>query len=221
MIFARIRLFLKVSAALIRTLILLQKKTLWPDLKRILLFRVLGQQVNDAWATLYSNGQKIPSEFKSMQNKIWNLIKNWLNTNALHVIRQFPAENGRNSRPKDIFPLLKYLTIGDERVRRSHKDLDEVVLSRRQILEQLFSMNDYGTCRCTTWTLWRRRNNDRPDKFEDNPDLFKMNAGKDKIIFREDVHPYLKLTNVTKSRSNWNFDLPFVPWSQRTAVKRK
>jgi hypothetical protein len=49
-----------------------------------------------------------------------------------------------------------------------------------------------------------------------------MNAGKDKIIFREDVHPYLKLTNVTKSRHR-NFDLPFVPRQVKPApaVKRE
>jgi hypothetical protein len=86
----------------------------------------------------------------------------------LHAIRQFPAENGRNGRPKDIFPLLKYLTI-DERVRRSHKDLDEVVLVGDKFWNNYFPwmIMESVAVRLNTWR--RRRNNDRPDKkFEDN-----------------------------------------------------
>jgi hypothetical protein len=76
--------------ALIRTLILLQKNLLWPDLKRILLFlfALSTSKVNDMSNFLYSNGQKIPGEFKSMQTGKYSettIKKNWLNTEYIII----------------------------------------------------------------------------------------------------------------------------------------
>jgi SPP1 gp7 family putative phage head morphogenesis protein len=186
------------------------------------------QQVNDMSNFLYSNGQKIPfGEFKKYANEILETYnKNWLNTEYNTALSQ--AISGRKWSEavgqKDIFPLLKYLTIGDERVRRSHKDLDEVVFEvGDKFWNNYFPPNDWN-CRCTTEQLeeGEETTTDPTRTFEDNPDLFKMNAGKDKIIFREDVHPYLKVDKRYEVALGRNFDLPFVPQVKPApAVKRK
>ena len=175
------------------------------------------QQVNDMSNFLFSGKDKIPfGEFKKHASEILETYNNnWLNTEYNTALSQAMA--GRQwsevEAQKDIFPLLKYITIGDERVRQNHKDLDEVVFEvGDSFWNNYFPPNDWN-CRCTTEQLeeGEEPTTDPKRTFSANPDLFRMNAGKDKIIFREDVHPYLKVNERYKVALGNNFDLPFVP----------
>jgi len=175
------------------------------------------QQVNDMSNFLFAGAEKIPfGEFKKHATEIFDTYnKNWLNTEYNTAISQAMA--GRQwfevTGQKDIFPLLKYETVGDERVRNSHKELDGVVFEvGDDFWNNYFPPNDWN-CRCITEQL---EEGDEPltspaKKFTPNPELFQMNAGKDKVIFREDVHPYFKVADRYAVALNGNFELPFVP----------
>ena len=184
------------------------------------------QQINDMSNFLFSGKDKVPfGEFKKYATEILETYnKNWLNTEYNTALSQATAGRQWNDvqNQKDIFPLLKYITIGDERVRRSHKDLDEVVFEvGDSFWNNYFPPNDWN-CRCTTEQLeeGEEPTTDPKRTFEPNPDLFKMNAGKDKIIFREDVHPYLKVNERYEVALGRNFDLPFVPEVKPKAIRK-
>lgn len=175
------------------------------------------QQVNDMSNFLFTGTDKIPfSEFKKHATEIFETYnKNWLNTEYNTALSQASSARQWNDikANEETFPLLKYITIGDERVRQQHKDLDEVVFAvGDKFWNDYFPPNDWN-CRCTTEQLeeGEEPTTDPKRTFDPNPDLFKMNAGKDKIIFREDIHPYLKVDERYKVALGNNFDLPFVP----------
>jgi SPP1 gp7 family putative phage head morphogenesis protein len=177
------------------------------------------QQVNDMSNILYSgvNGSKIPfNEFKAHANEIFDTYNNnWLKTEYNTALSQ--ASAGRQwsdiEAQKDILPLIKYLTVGDGRVRDKHIPLDGVVYPvEHPFWNENFPANDWN-CRCITEQLMEGEEptTDENKTFPENPELFRMNAGKDKIIFREDVHPYLKVSERYQVALQNNFDLPFVP----------
>jgi SPP1 gp7 family putative phage head morphogenesis protein len=175
------------------------------------------QQVNDMSNFLFAGKDKIPfSEFKKYASEIFETYnKNWLNTEYNTALSQASSARQWNDiqENKEIFPLLKYITIGDQRVREQHKDLDEVVFAvGDKFWNDYFPPNDWN-CRCTTEQLEENEEQETDPKrtFDPIPELFKMNSGKDKIIFREDIHPYLKVDQRYKVALGKNFDLPFVP----------
>jgi uncharacterized protein with gpF-like domain len=107
---------------------------------------------------------------------------------------------------KDILPYLQYQTVSDGRVRKSHQELDNII--RR--VDDKFWNNYYPpngwNCRCNVIQLSEATETDikgfkQPD---DVPDLFMMNAGKDKVIF-SDKHPYFKVDKQYKEYADKNF----------------
>lgn len=175
------------------------------------------QQVNDMSNFLFNGKNKIPfGEFKAYATEIFETYnKNWLNTEYNTALSQASSARQWNDikANEETFPLLKYITIGDQRVRQQHKDLDEVVFPvNDKFWNEYFPPNDWN-CRCTTEQLeeGEEPTTDPKRAFDPIPDLFKMNAGKDKIIFREDIHPYLKVDQRYQVALGNNFDLPFVP----------
>jgi SPP1 gp7 family putative phage head morphogenesis protein len=175
------------------------------------------QQVNDMSNFLFTGTDKIPfGEFKKHATEIFETYnKNWLNTEYNTALSQASSARQWNDikANEETFPLLKYITIGDERVRQQHKDLDEVVFAvGDKFWNDYFPPNDWN-CRCTTEQLeeGEEPTTDPKRTFDPNPDLFKMNAGKDKIIFREDIHPYLKVDKRFEVALADNFGLPFKP----------
>jgi SPP1 gp7 family putative phage head morphogenesis protein len=184
------------------------------------------QQVNDMSNFLFTGTDKIPfGEFKKYATEIFETYnKNWLNTEYNTALSQASSARQWNDikANEETFPLLKYITIGDERVRQQHKDLDEVVFAvGDKFWNDYFPPNDWN-CRCTTEQLeeGEEPTTDPKRTFDPNPDLFKMNAGKDKIIFREDVHPYLKVDKRFEVALADNFGLPFKPEVKIVKPKR-
>lgn len=174
------------------------------------------QQVNDMSNFLYAGGEKILfNEFKKYALEIFEEYNNnWLRTEYNTAIQQ--AISGRQwndiKKQADTFPLIKYLTVGDGRVRDSHKPFDNIV---RPINDKFWKHNfpplDWN-CRCTTEQL---EAGEEPISdlttmtLPKVPKLFQMNAGEDKIIFDESAHPYFKVSERYKPALKDNFGLPF------------
>lgn len=184
------------------------------------------QQVNDMSNFLFAGSEKLPfSEFKKHANEIFDTYNdNWLKTEYNTAISQ--ASSGRQwndiKNQADIFPLIKFITVGDGRVRDSHKGFDNIVKPIGDpFWKKYFPPLDWN-CRCTSEQLEEGDEPITDIKGRDLPEvpkLFQMNAGEDKIIFDESVHPYFKVDQRYKVALKNNFDLPFVPEVKPKGVK--
>jgi SPP1 gp7 family putative phage head morphogenesis protein len=95
-------------------------------------------------------------------------------------------------RTKEDFPYLRYVTVGDERVRKSHQLLDGVTLPiDHEFWDNWYPPNNWN-CRCDVQQVG---GNSRLKEAEavptDAPKTFQNNAGKSKMIFTEN-HPYFE-----------------------------
>lgn len=120
------------------------------------------------------------------------------------------AEWTRIEQDKDILPMLTYQTVGDARVRPTHAALDNI--SRPvddKFWDEFYPPNGWN-CRCIV-----EQNTDDVQKTnlqgwlkpDDVPPLFRMNSGKDRIIFSK-KHPYFRVAKGDKAAAKRNFDLP-------------
>jgi SPP1 gp7 family putative phage head morphogenesis protein len=108
------------------------------------------------------------------------------------------------------FPMLKYHTVGDSRVRKTHQALDGIVRNVDDKFWSFYMPPNGWNCRCTVLQEGPEvkktdlRGFTKPD---DVPDIFMFNAGKDRIIFSP-KHPYFKVAQKDKKLAKRNFDLP-------------
>lgn len=92
---------------------------------------------------------------------------------------------------KQILPLLRYDTVGDERVRQEHQELDDVTLPVDDpFWDEYYPPNGWN-CRCDVQQLSSGRITDKskitlPEKM---PEMFRYNSGKRGIAFPPG-HPY-------------------------------
>ena len=185
------------------------------------------QQVNDMSNFLFnSGGDKIPfGEFKKYANEILETYnKNWLKTEFNTALSQ--AASGRRwdtiKKQAEIFPLIKYITAGDGRVRAKHVPFDGIVKPINDpFWKEHFPPLDWN-CRCIDEQI--EEGDEEITDLEGRdipivPDLFKMNAGEDKIIFDESVHPYFNVDKRYKVALKNNFGLPFKPEVKPKGVK--
>lgn len=123
-------------------------------------------------------------------------------------------------REQSIFPLLKYVTVGDLRVRPSHKKLDGIIAPVNDpIWRSIMPMNG-RRCRCIVIQLTDGRKTSKKrlaektealkKEFKKNP-YFAYNAGLETWIFREDgkgKHNYFKVPAKYEAAQADNFDFP-------------
>lgn len=180
------------------------------------------QQVVDMSLKLVgADGLKTPfSLFKKEARAIFDEYNvNWLKTeyrtafnNSLAARQWVDFEADR-----DITPLLRFDTAGDERVRDEHVELDGVV---RHIDDPFW--NTYlppidWNCRCDATAYTEDEATITPDsKLKDLPEpdeLFAFNPAKDKQIFDLHKHPYMKVNERYKTlkENDFNLDLPPEP----------
>lgn len=113
----------------------------------------------------------------------------------------------------DVLPLLEYDTVGDSRVRPTHKALDKIVRPVNDKFWDSYYPPNGWRCRCSVNQLsegevtnlqgWLKPN--------DVPKEFMMNSGKDKIIFKtkgKGKHPYFDVAKGDKELAKKNFNLP-------------
>ena len=119
----------------------------------------------------------------------------------------------------DVLPLLKYLTVGDARVRPTHKELDHIIRPvNDKFWNNYFPPNGWR-CRCTVEQIAEGEETDltgfiQPD---DVPPEFMMNSGKDGYIFKEKgkgKHPYFDVAPGDKDLAKRNFNLPIISHGQ-------
>ena len=155
-------------------------------------------------------------EFLKAVDPIGNLYnKTWLETEY-----NLSVSNSQNAsqwdsfeRDKKVLPFLKYQTVGDARVRDSHKRLDGII---RRVDDKFWSMygpsNGYN-CRCMLIQLEDAKESDVLGlEFTENevPSAFRFNPAKKKRIYPKD-HPYYEVSTKYRDDKNNNFNLPIRP----------
>lgn len=135
----------------------------------------------------FSEDKATFSKATSKANKRYN--KTWLDTN-----RQTTVANSQSAarwhdwqESKDILPNVEFQTVGDDRVRSSHKKLEGTVVSIDDPLLKIYNTPlDYG-CRCE----WIQTHEDLkpPKELPKIAPMFQNNPGETGEIFTED-HPF-------------------------------
>jgi SPP1 gp7 family putative phage head morphogenesis protein len=92
---------------------------------------------------------------------------------------------------KEAIPFLQYETVGDDRVRPAHRELEGVVKEVDDPFWDLYYPPNGWNCRCTVRGLADATvtPDEKINYPEEMPDLFKINFGKLKKVFPPD-HPY-------------------------------
>jgi len=112
-------------------------------------------------------------------------------------------------RDKAALPMLTYHTVGDAVVRPTHRELDQIT---RPVDDKFWDVHmppNGWNCRCDVLQSDDEVKTDlRGFKTpEDVPEIFRFNAGKERIIFSE-KHPYFKIAPQDKDFARINFGLP-------------
>ncbi len=171
------------------------------------------QQVHDMSNFITNDaGVKRPfSDFKKNADDIFGVYNNaWLETefNTAFSLSQSGSQWLDIQETKDTLPLLRYSTVGDERVRDEHAELDDITLEVDDPFWDTFFPPNNFNCRCIAEQIDEGEITDlKSRKIENPPKLFSMNAGKDKVIFDEKSHPYFKVDKRYKVLKKDNFGL--------------
>jgi SPP1 gp7 family putative phage head morphogenesis protein len=173
------------------------------------------QQVKDMSISLFDKGKKVPFKaFEKQASKIFDIYnKTWLKAEYNTAINQALAGSKWAEIEKDKFdfPLLRYQTVNDGRVRPQHVTLDNIVKPvNSPFWDTNYPPNGWN-CRCIVTKheegelketdLTKIKDLEKPNK------LFRMNSGKDKIIF-DPKHPYFKVEDRFKVMKKEGFGLP-------------
>lgn len=95
---------------------------------------------------------------------------------------------------KELFPMLKYQTAADERVRPEHADWDNIVRAvDDSFWDTRMPVNGYN-CRCTVIKLHEGKTSSLAKVPKNSSEMFSVNPGKVDYIFDEKKHPYFKHT---------------------------
>lgn len=128
------------------------------------------------------------------------------------------AEWSRINIDKDVLGLLQYQTVGDARVRPTHQILDNIVKPVDDKFWDIYYPPNGWRCRCTVMQQSEGAVSDLTGWIppDDVPPLFQMNAGKDRIVFKEkgkDKHPYFDVAKGDKenAKNNWGLPIPAKP----------
>lgn len=179
------------------------------------------QNINDLQNLLANDVGVNYDDFKELASKINNRYNYaWLDVEGDYVQKQGISVKQweQIEATKDVLPLLKYVTAGDERVRDEHARLDGIV---RPVGDRFWSMyyvpNGYR-CRCEViqleegeeeiTTITKKMNK---EFVEDVPMMFRINPAKDKYLFVEEgygVHPYFVVPSEYEDLKKQNFNLP-------------
>lgn len=170
-------------------------------------------QVREMVDAIY-DGDKIKpfSEYKKTSKDIFqNYNENYLRAEYNAAISQsrsasmwMDIENNM-----DVLPMLTYNTVGDGRVRPEHAMLDNISRPvKDKFWNNYFPPNGWN-CRCTVIqsdeeNITSLKGFKQPTTV---PDVFMMNAGKDRIVF-SDKHPYFTVEPRDKELARNNFNMP-------------
>ena len=122
------------------------------------------------------------------------------------------ARAGRNwskiEANKSTLKYLEYQTVGDGRVRPEHAAMDGITMRVDDAFWSSYYPPNGWRCRCTTISHDEATETDLTGiKIENVPEVFKMNAGKDRIVFSP-KHPYFTVDRGYKELAKKNYNLP-------------
>lgn len=176
------------------------------------------QNVYDLQGMLFTDGFKTPfNVFEKQAAQIFDAYnKTWLKTEYNAAIMSANAASLWQDieKNKDVLPLLKYQTVGDQRVRDDHKRLDGIVKPVNDPFWNYAYPPNAWNCRCTVIQLSREeaevtnltKDEKKLIKGEIN-EVFRNNPGKSEKIFA-DHHPYFDVEDRYLELKKNNFNLP-------------
>jgi SPP1 gp7 family putative phage head morphogenesis protein len=175
-------------------------------------------------SALLSKGDKVPNfkEFREQAQQIFNTDKKYLETEYTTAIGQ--AQSAKQwidiQKGKKLFPYLTYDAVLDSHTSDICKPLEGITLPVDHPFWNTHSPLNHWRCRCRFIQVdkYEDVNITPPDKVQDaakdiDPkmqDVFKMNPGKDKVIFNKD-HPYFDVAPKDKNFAKENFGMPIPP----------
>lgn len=171
------------------------------------------QQVRTMQKLLYSGGK--PTMWAEFKKKALETYKDY-NVNYLNAEYNSAMLQSRSAsqwvdieRTKQLYPLLRYQTVGDGRVRPTHAALDNIVRPVDDPFWDKYMPQNGWNCRCTVEQEDEAEVTDLRGFKQPNdvPDLFLFNAGKKKIVFSNE-HPYYQVATRDKGWAKKNFGLP-------------
>ena len=172
------------------------------------------QNVLELSLAIFDNqGQILPfGDFANIALQINNRYNlNWLRTEQNAAFRQSQAIEAWADITDNIeeFPLLRYSTVGDGRVRPEHAALDQVIKPvDDEFWDTWFPPNGFN-CRCIVDQL--RTGTITPAEAPENLDPnFGTNVGRTGLIF-PDSHPYNEVPEQFQERANNNFGFIIPP----------
>jgi SPP1 gp7 family putative phage head morphogenesis protein len=137
--------------------------------------------------------------------------KNWLRTELTQAQNTAEAASKwqQFEQEKELFPMLRYDTAGDERVRSSHKALDGIIKPVDSKFWDTHAAPNGWNCRCEL--LQENEAIETPDEDietpEDIPESMQFNPGKQKVLFSPE-HPYFVVDDQFSGLRDNNFNLP-------------
>lgn len=111
---------------------------------------------------------------------------------------------------KELFPMLKYETAADEKVREEHRDWDQLMFPvDHEFWNTRTPPNGYN-CRCTVTQHTEGNISNLKGVPKNSDEMFAVNPGKVNYIFDEKVHPYYKVEKRFKpiKDDNFGFKMP-------------
>lgn len=107
-----------------------------------------------------------------------------------------------------LLPMLTYHTVGDERVRPEHDEMDGVSRPVDDKWWNKFMPPNGWNCRCTVLQNDEAKKTPLKDILVENvPEIFQFNAGKERIVF-SNKHPYYDIAPKDKELARMNFNMP-------------
>lgn len=177
------------------------------------------QQVRTMSNFIYNKGIKSTyTEFRDLAKNVFHEYNDtYLRTEWVTSIGQcqMAQEWIEADSKKDLFPILEYRTQRDSRVRDEHAVLDGISLPIDHPFWNTYMPKNGWRCRCFTVSHERKKvtdlaTRDLSDLSDESkfPKVFRMNPGKDGLIFNPKQHPYFRVAKGDVELRNDNFGLP-------------
>lgn len=172
--------------------------------------------ISEKLTNLLTTGDEVTSleDFKQQSKKILiDYNEAYLTTEYNAAIGQAQSVSKWNvfEEEKSLFPLLKYQTAGDQRVRPTHADLDNVVRPVGDKFWDKFAPLNGWNCRCLLVQTDYQDSSVTPLRSikdpHDVPDIFRFNPAKERVVFSP-KHPYFDVADKDKDFAKMNFNLP-------------
>jgi SPP1 gp7 family putative phage head morphogenesis protein len=151
------------------------------------------------------------SQFKqAAKNVFLEYNENYLRAEYNSAIAQARSAAQWQDIVKDasVMKMLTYKMAGDGRVRPTHAELNNITRPVEDKFWNLYMPPNGWNCRCDVIQTNEKKTSLKDFKEpKDVPDIFKFNAGKDRIVFSP-KHPYFKVASKDKKLARNNFGLP-------------